>query len=156
MKKTSWLAVVVTLLGCNSSRLELDPEWRPLEVVIEADIPLVSDTAITTIGRTIFVKDLDAWLLDYPVGSTQFRALLMHERAHSQRQADNSLWYFNYLADKDFRWEEEKLGWELEIRHLAAMGVAQQPEVYAAMLANNYSNMVSYQEALEWVRSLFR
>lgn len=159
MKSVSYIATLILscfLLSSCSNTHELAPEWRPLEEIVEGDLPFISDTATTTLGTRVFTVDLDDWLQKRPVNSDEYRALLMHERVHAQRQLDAGLtgWLFNYINDEDFRWEEEKLGWEQEIRYLRSRGKAKPAEYYAVILSSKYDGMVSYEEALRWVREV--
>lgn len=154
MSRLKTILLILTLSACSAH--DLSPEWKPLETVVEGDLPFISDTATTTLGSRIFVVDLDNWLEKYPVNSDQYRALLLHEQVHAQRQLDGNLsvWLFHYVNDPKFRWEEEKLGWEKEIKYLRDKGKAKSAEHYAIILASKYQGMVSYKDALLWVNQV--
>jgi hypothetical protein len=146
------------LVGCAGDRYALGPEWAPLEEIAELDLPLVPDSAITTIGKRCLVADLDEFLGDHPPGSADFDAIMLHEQAHAVRQRERGLtaWLAAYLADRDFAWAEEQVGWAIELQHLRARGaLTNPPEYYASILAryrNARGQLVSYEAALEWVR----
>lgn len=150
------IALLLLLSGCSAPTYQLDAKWSPLEQVVERNIPIVSDSATTTIGDTVYTTDLDAWLKRFPPNSPKFNALLSHERVHSLRQEDQGLlsWLFDYLTDDDFKLKEEQMGWEQEIRISRQLGVAKPDEMYAAILSQEYQGMVSYADALNWVRSI--
>lgn len=156
----AFLILVGLLVGCGSSeRLELEARWRPLEQIVEADLPLVPDTAITTIGARCYVVDLDEFLREHPPGSVEFDAIMLHEQVHARRQEDEGLgeWLARYLADQDFAWAEEQAGWAIELRHRRARGALEPAEHYAAILAryrNARGELVSYEAALAFVRAV--
>lgn len=151
-----FLLLVLFLSACSADIYKLGPEWKPLKQIVERDLPFVADNATTTIGTNVYTVNLEKWLTRHPPGSAAFKALLSHEQVHAARQEKHGLasWLFAYLTDKDFKWEEEKLGWEQEIRISRRNGIEKRDEIYAAILANDYQGMVSYNEALEWVRSI--
>jgi len=148
--------MLLMITGCSGKSIKLEDKWKPLVKLVESDLPFVSDTATTTIGDTIYTADLDKWLSIYPINSARFDALLAHEQVHSQRQFKYgvSAWITRYLIDKEFAWQEEKMGWEQEIRISRMHGIAKSDEMYAAILSTKYRGMVSYQEALSWIRSI--
>jgi len=151
--------LALALAGCSS--VELPERWLPLEEVVERpSLPFASDRAVTTLGATVYVTHLDPWrdeLPDLPPGRV---ALLLHEQEHAKRQlaygAGLTAWVLRYLNDPAFRWEEERAGWALEIRERRRVGLwsAGSAESVARGLAANYDGMVSYGDALEWVRGV--
>lgn len=155
------LAVLLTV-GCGSTREhKLGPEWRPLEAIVEGNLPLVSDTAITTMGARCYVADLGEWLAAHPPAGPDFAAILAHEQEHARRQADASggpaPWVARYLVDRAFAWAEEQRGWRVELRARRAAGVLRPPEVYASILAdyrNATGKLVSYADALAFVHAV--
>lgn len=152
-----WIGILVILLaGCSANTYQLAPEWAPLQQIVERDLPFVSDTAITTMGHNVYTVDLGSWLVRNPPGSPQFMSKMAHEQVHSIRQLDYGLysWLFNYLTDDDFKWEEEKAGWEQEIRIARKYGIGRTDEQYAKILSEMYQEMVSYDDALIWVRTI--
>lgn len=154
MRKILALLFCAIIQGCTTTH-QLAPEWAPLERIVEGNIPFVSDTAITTLGKQCFVVDLDEWLLNHPVNSDQYHAILLHEQVHAKRQLDTglTLWLAKYVG-KEFRWQEESLGWEKELKYLRSKGKAKQAEYYAQILSRMYNGMISYADALQWVRTI--
>ena len=151
------LLLLLLMGGCSSTTYKLGTEWAPLEQIVEGDLPFVSDTAVTTIGKNLYTVDLDELLKETPPGSVEFHALMLHEQEHSKRQIATGVtpWIFNYLINDEFKWEEEKAGWGLQIKYLKSVGRAKSPEHYARVLSSSgYGNMVSYEEALAWAKSL--
>lgn len=153
-------ALLLLPVGCSSyDTFDLDPKWEPLEQISERPDMLGSDTQATTIGHTVYVEDLDKWLLERPVGSPRFDAILLHEQVHSVRQLDAgvTVWLAQYLTDTDFMWEEERIGWYEQLRELQRRGARVDVGGVARTL-HNYRNlrgrMVSYQDALQWVNDV--
>lgn len=160
MKSIYWILLLPLLIGCTSNiftSVELEHRWSPLKKIVEADLPFVSDTATTTIGTTVYVSDLNHWLQQHPLNSAEFDALMLHEKEHAIRQLKYGLtpWITRYLTDKNFAWEEEKIGWKIQIEHLKQMGRAKSPEFYAIILSTKYNNIISYIDALTWIRSWY-
>lgn len=156
------MLLVTLAVGCGSTREhKLGPEWRPLEAIVEGDLPFVSDTAITTMGSRCYTADLGDWLAAHPPGGPDFAAIMAHEQVHAQRQADASggtgPWVARYLVDRDFAWKEEREGWRVELRERRRLGALRPPEVYAAILADYHNatgKLVSYADALAFVRAV--
>lgn len=160
MRRTILLTLLLILplnYGCRGPVHELDEQYRPLERVQES--VLRPGTAITTIGRTAYVNDLEKWLVDRPVGSPRYHAILLHERLHAQRQLDYGLtsWLARYLRDVDFMRDEELRGWYIQLTEYRRRGLQISPEGVAKTLSN-YRNLVgrmmSYEDALTWVRDV--
>lgn len=153
------LCSLILLVGCNADSLELDDRWAPLELITERPDMLASADVVTTIGHTMYVEDLDRWLLTHPIDSPRFNATLLHERVHSVRQLDMGVteWLARYVTDTDFMWDEESRGWYETLREWQRTRVQFSPEGVAQTLAN-YRNiagpMISYQEALTWIRDV--
>lgn len=161
MKKYSLAMLLVLAGGCNTHNLE--KRWLPLEQLVERPgVPFVGDGVLTTTGPTVWVKDLEEFLKEWPPGSVNFEAVMLHEQAHAVRQGDlpgRLSWEASYLTDSSFRWKEEKIGWWFEIRHQVENG----QEVYVANLAGTLSDkyktpngtgMVEYEEAVEWINEV--
>ena len=160
--------ILITLAGCATQ--ELPESWKPLTKLVERkDLPGVGDGVVTTISPNLYVKDIDDFWEDYPIGSVQHESLRRHELEHAKdqeefigdakgihRKARMTLWIKKYLTDKNFRWEVEKKGYKAGIQYERSMGVQINPEVYASILSGKtYNDMVSYEEALEWVRKIY-
>lgn len=153
------LSLAFALSGCARTH-QLDERWRPLlEVVERPDLPLLSPTATSTIGRRIYVVNLDEWLQRFPPGSVQYDALLLHEQEHARRELRMGVDRFlaRYFHDPAFQWQEEQRGWYLQIRHLVRNGQSVDARV-AATILSQYRNfqgpMVSFDDALAWVRAV--
>lgn len=165
------LIALLLLAGCQT--YSLDSKWEPLtELVERPSLPFVGDDTLTTRGSHVYLTDLDGFLRDIPPDSDQFAALMLHEQLHAQRQfrykglpGELALysWIGRYLTDAKFRWQEESLAWELEIRHYVKTGLWQgeaSVESVARTLSGGYvingEPMVSYQDAKLWVESVTR
>ena len=155
-------AVAAALLGagCGHGVYTLEPRWAPLEGVVERPVlGLGDDGATTTIGSRCYVVDLDAWLRDFPPGSVEQEALLLHEREHAVRQRDAGVgaWLGRYLKDRAFMWREEQRGWALQLRRLREAGRSIDP-VLVALALTSYRNfagrMVGFPEGLAFVQSV--
>jgi hypothetical protein len=154
--------VSLVMVGCNGPSYKLEDRWLPLERIQQTTDKLIADNTTTTIGDTCFCNDLKQWLLDYPPGSVEFEAILLHERVHSTRQGSFAgkaeAWLADYVLNTKFRWEEEQLGWKEEITHLVQNGRYVNPQEVAIWLNKNYSGpvggrMVSFEVALAWVQA---
>jgi len=163
MRKILSLLALVLISGCASTEsFELDKKWEPLEAITERPeivSNLGSDTAITTVGRYCYVKDLDEWLARVQPGTAKFEGILRHEQEHARRQLDTGtwLWISRYGVDKDFALEEEQRGYYYEITERRRLGDLVIPEAYAAVLSNYKiltGRLISYEDALNWVRSV--
>lgn len=158
------LGALLLLSGCGST-LDLGPEWSPLEEVRERpSLPLVGDGTTSTVGRTVYVRDLGDWAERYPEGSAERTALLRHEQVHARRQLKRGVasWVASYLTSADRMWREEREGWRAEIEHLRAMGawrhgrlerVARSLAGYRTLLGQR---MVSEGAARAWVLEVLR
>jgi hypothetical protein len=155
------LILLITLIlcpGCFGSTLKLEPQFSPLTEIVEAPGKVIPSHTITTIDETSYVTSLPAFLADYPPGSIQYTAILMHEREHVIREnafpGGTPAWLAKYLADRSFRWQEEKAGWKIEILYNYQHGMFIDAAEIAAALNQNYrfgGRMVSYAEAYQWV-----
>lgn len=155
MGRRALLIGVMLLAGCASGTLS--PEWAPLERIRERP---GDDRVVTTIGSTLYVSDLKRFNANRPVGSPERRALLLHEREHARRQLAYGLfsWLVRYLKDKNFRWEEEKAGYRLEIKHLQRHRRWRpgDTERVAKGMEKHYVGMVTRAEARAWIESVLR
>lgn len=148
---------LLLVVGCSGDVHKLPEEYEPLERVKESS--LRSEGYVTTVGDTLYVHDLKDWLEVHVPGSPKYKATLLHEQQHSIRQKDEGLakWIARYGFDTDFMWEEEQIGWYYEIITLRQWGLNPSPEAIANSLSN-YKNlsgrMVSYNDALMWVRAV--
>jgi hypothetical protein len=145
-------AILATILsiGCGQRSVALDPEWRPLEKVVEAS--WVQDGMMTTIAPIVYVRHFE----DIPWGF-EFDAILVHERVHAVRQIDQGVgFYRDYAAFPSVRWAEEKLAWSAEIAYRKAKGRRPDDEWCqhrALMASQNYARMVDPEVALAWFRA---
>lgn len=158
--------ILSTLVGCAGAgkklgyeTYEVEPEFTPLKRISERPDLVLSSTAITTVGETAYVVDLDEWLGKHRPGSATYVAKLAHEQVHSIRQNKKGtfLWVSKYLWDTKFMWEEEQQGWFVEITQLRKRGKFVKAEAVAALLAgykNLRGKMVDYEEALKWVKDV--
>lgn len=148
------------------NNFELDEKWRPLKWVRENfDI----GDMIITVKDTVYVRDINILLSlqNTTEGMDKLTGILLHEQQHAIRQEENPNWILQYCTDSNFRWEEEKIGWELQLKYWDAHNILYFPERIAYDLENSYGGfnllgievvgkMVSYEEAIEWIYSLQR
>lgn len=146
------------LSGCQGP-YRLESRWRPLVEVVERPDVFGLDPTATTLGTRIYVSSLRDFLRQFPAGSTEHEALLLHEREHAVRQLQAGLgaWLTRYLNDTEFMWSEEQAGWARQLTHLQAAG--RQLDVQAiALTLSRYRNlsgpMVTLADALAWVREV--
>ena len=154
------LFLILPFVGCATATYDLPEEWRPLEQIRErgaaVDALIDNDSTVTTIGKNVYVKDLEVFLERNTPASVRFRALMRHEQEHAIRQFDYGLWGWitRYTHDVEFMWQEEARGWYYELTLLQQAGRAINPDVVAASLSN-YKNisgrMVSFDDAKTWV-----
>jgi len=156
------LVAVFLLAGCKTGGLtyEVEEVYRPLEKIRErVDLPSVSDTAMTTVGTTAYVVDLEWWLDRYPPGQPRYESIMRHEQVHSRRQIDRGvyLWVARYSYDREFAWAEEQLGWYEELKTLQRYGLPINVESVALILSgyrNLSGRLVSFADARNWVLSV--
>lgn len=154
---TRFALCLLLLVSVACSSHEVPAEYRPLEQIKERLGVIGSKTAISTIGRTAWVADLDAWLKRNQPGSPMYRAILRHEQEHARRQLamGTAKWLKRYLSDKAFMWAEEQIGWYWQITELQRLRQRVYPEGVARILSGKtYKGMVSYDDALKWVRDV--
>lgn len=164
------LLILLLLPGCKSQ--DLPENWRPLTKVVERPLNKIGGD-YTTISPYLITTNLDAFNNKNPV---ELEALRRHEVTHAEEQEtyirslDNpdssflskrhirmSQWLHKYVTDKDFRWGVEQRGYKAEMLYLMSRGHTLFPEVYAKILSGKtYMNMVSYEDALEWVHKVIR
>ncbi len=157
MRNLLWVLTILMCIGCNT--FELDEKWLPLEQMVER-IHVDGQSGITTtIGTKIYRENINRFLKESPPGSPTFDSLLYHEQVHSKRQLRMGLpkWLSKYGIDTDFMWKEEQLGYYATLMEKRRRRVSIYPEGYAKAMAN-YVNltgkMVSYEDALQWVRDV--
>jgi len=165
MKRLLLLLTLTLCAGCNSlgnslgNSLAIPLEFRPLERIQERPNVVVSDSAITTIGKTVYVANLRKFNVSHPFMGPRYQSLMLHERQHSIRQDNRGVvsWTARYLTETEFMYKEEQIGWYYEIITLRRLGQQVSP-VGVAMALSNYKNlrgrMVSFAEALTWVRAV--
>ena len=162
MKRATLAAISVLLFGstgCTGAELELEARWRPLERIAESSA--WPEGIATTIGTTVWTRDLEVLLQSYPEGPER-DGLLLHEREHAARQkASGSIlsWVAEYATSPEFMWAEESRGWFLQLRLLQAHGRRVSAERTAAALSKYETiqggrPMIGYADALKWVREV--
>jgi hypothetical protein len=154
------LVLLVTLVGCAGREHKLDASYAPLDRITERPNVGIAETAVTTIGDTVYVVDLKKWLAENAPGSLTYHATLLHEQEHARRQFDRGLvrWLASYMTDSDFMWREEQRGWYLELRALRAGGANILVDVVADSLASYKTitgkDMVKFDAAKAWVQAV--
>lgn len=158
MRNLLVLFVLLISPGCFGNSVKLDIQWSPLTSITEDSLKIIPTHTITTIGNNCYIRNLKDFYLDYPLGSVKYNAVLTHEREHAVREHAYSLgvdaWLTKYMLDRNFRWDEEKAGWKLEILYLQSHGEFVDAKAMAADLNSNYrfgGRMVSYDEAYKWI-----
>lgn len=164
MRKSLLLFIVLFLAGCAGKEYKLGPEWKPLEAVVERPAAfknLAPATVSTTVGRYVYVRDVDDWLVRYRPGSAKFKGLLAHEQEHSRRQLKmgTAKWIAKYSIDADFALLEEQIGYYHEITTRRWHGEYVVPENYARSISGYKTilggkRLISYADALVWVRDV--
>lgn len=154
------LLPLVLLVGCvDYAGQALPEEWRPLERIQERPAMLAKGSISTTIGKTLYVANLAKWFQKHPPGSIRYRAILRHEQEHSRRQLKRGVvaWLAQYVYDRDFMWLEERIGYFYAIT-VRQRGGEQINVLGLANTLHNYKNlagnMVSVDEALDWVNAV--
>ncbi len=156
----AWVAgsVLITALlpGCGGRSLELEARWRPLLEVKEA--PFAPEGGAVTIGRTVYVQDLDELKAKEPV---RFDALMLHEQYHARSQKRVGLLKYSalYGTSAEFMAEEELPAWALQLEHLRGHGqavdvlsVARSLSGYKTVIGNH--RMISLGDAERFVRDV--
>ena len=165
MRKLIPFLILASLVGCVSGeKHELGPEWKPLEDIRERPRVLRdagSPTAITTVGKHAYVRDLDEWLTRVPPGSAKYKGILRHEQEHSIRQLKRGtfLWITQYSYDAKFALEEEQIGFYWEMTTRRKNGEFVSAENYARVLSGYKTilggkRLISYEDALVWARDV--
>lgn len=159
--KYALMLLLVFFVGCTTGRnIQLTSEWAPLIAVEEGTDKLFAEGMTTTIGHYCYVADLAQWQQSYPEGSVEREALLRHEQLHAKREFATGLplWLAQYVTDKNFRWHEEQLGYEQEIRWMLKNGRQFNPQPFAVVVSHDYKSlggqMCTYDEALQWANDL--
>jgi hypothetical protein len=155
-------AILVMCAGCHGaptygSTRDIEPEYRPLKTISERPDMILSSTAISTVGDTVYVVNLTNLLDSHPVGSVPYKALLLHEQEHAKRQASARMvgWLARYLTDAKFMWNEESRGWYLELITLRNGGVTVNVQRVAGVLSSYKTilgaRMISRANAETWI-----
>jgi hypothetical protein len=152
------LALGFLLLTTGCATHPIPTHFSPLEDIVERTIG--SDDFVTTFHNDVYVDNIESFLERKPEGSPQYNATMIHERIHSIRMGNifSTLWFsLVYLFDTDFMWEEEQIGWYFQLKYMQKKGILKPVEATAAVLSkyeNLVGNMVSYNDALAWVRDV--
>lgn len=156
------LLILIIMCGCNQPTLKLDSKWEPLKQIKEAPHEFITEEMTVTIDDTCYVYNLREWIKNQPIGSIENDALLYHEQLHAQRQLDYPgtivIWLFRYITSPDFRWQEEQLSYEVEIRYLQNHGLRIDVNNLAVIMSHKYKTfggqMISYSDAVKWINAL--
>jgi hypothetical protein len=152
-------ALVFFLAACvpatTGYKVELDDKWKPLEYLMDRKDEGKGFGWVETIEENVYIYDLETWLKFNPIGTLGFDALMLHEREHSRRMGTGLfswIWQLQYNSSKDFKWQEEEAGWEVELRHLLENGRTINVEAIVDSLMTY--DMVDEDEAREWVQNI--
>ena len=149
------LLITLSFFGCVNYQ-SLDEKYYPIKYISERPwyLSVITDEMfVTTIGDTVYVADINKWSKMRSLA--QYDITLSHEKVHAYRQEEKGLysWLWNYITCTEFRWHEEQLGWYVDLKLTQMYKLPIYPEVTAGIL-DNYQSMVSYDDALKWVRDV--
>ncbi len=152
------LVLLLIMAGCTTHPI---PErYRPLEELSQRPWWL-GGNAMTTIGTTLWVRDIDSYLRRKPEGGALYVGDMIHERIHSLRMGNifSTGWFLlQYIFSTDFMWEEERIGWYFQIIYLKSKGLLMTPE-YTATFLQTYDNltghMISREDAVQWSKDVY-
>jgi len=149
----SYIVLLLLLIGCNIPH-KLDDKWEPLTHVVEGP---GGSGWVTTISPFVFVGDLEKFLEKRPVDSAPYNSILLHERWHALTQEEMGLEEFllKYATNQKFRWEQERLGWYLEIELAMRQGHWIDPRIVKSGLKKYTPSLASDSEIDEWVDSVY-
>ena len=158
MRNIVFITALLLLGGCTVTR-DVESKYRPIETMAERPSLPNGDSIITTVGKTVFVGDLEKWMAAHPADSPRYDSIMLHEKVHSHRQLKAgllglTLWLGNYFSDQSFRWREEKLGWYVQLKMYQRYGLLVDAERVARTLDGYIPKLVDYDEALQWVRDV--
>lgn len=133
------------------------------EVRIKGSLWLLVDSArtIMTVGNTLYTHP-DMWEEMIPTTRRAKAVIQIHEPTHAKRQFEAGIdgWVWDYIFDKKFRWEEEKLAYEAEWTYMVENGYSYTDahhRMWAEILSGKtYRKMVSFNEAYQWVSSTMK
>lgn len=161
MKVAITVAIWFSVIGCAGKSYQLGLKYEPLTEIKECC--LFEDGRLTTILSTVYTGNLDLILNEFDGDSVLMNAAMLHEQEHARRQMSYPglppAWFFLYAFIPSFRWSEERVGWEIQIKELVKAGYKLFPDIIAADLSHRYSGpfdsgMVSYEEAFLWASSI--
>jgi len=82
-------------------------------------------------------------------------AYIVHEQTHYKRQRWwTPIWIARYFTSKAFRWQEEKLAYATEIKHLQTAGIHVDKNKYVEALVKEYWGMCTKEQAEDFVNGL--
>lgn len=149
MNKILLCMILIFISGCASAPIDIRERGSKFSSAPE--------TFCIASWGTIYVPN--GHLKEYtevPLAPTA-AALLEHEKVHAKRQAELAyiFWHLGYELSDEFRWEEEKLGYEAQILYLRRRGFTISEQWFLKVVLNDfYDDMVDKDEALKWFKSL--
>lgn len=158
MKRLAWLLwplllMVASACSCGPlHRYDLPVKWRPL-LVVEEDSSMIAGV-LKTRYEVVSVRSVQDFLDRNPDGPSR-DSVLAHERIHAVREiALGDSYFTRYANSEDFRWQEESLGWEEQIRVLVQAGWYVDTDWVADVLSGPIYSMpramVSHDYAKTW------
>lgn len=145
---------LLLIVGCNYKEQFCDDPpivKRPIWIEVPAN-----DVLVTMSGIIFVPPHLYEHYTKNPTIPAQ--AVLVHEKTHAKRQCDNgfSKWHLMYAADLKYRWNEERIAYEAEIRFLKEHKYTINKQHYFDAVTNEklYGKMVSKEEAQRWIDNL--
>jgi hypothetical protein len=155
------LVAFCLLVGCSSDpSFELADKWSPLKRIEQSD-HVVGGGAVT-IFSTLYVRDLKRWLVSHPEGYLR-DSLLLHEQIHARQELYSPggffVWFPRYLLSPEYRWEQERPAYEVELRCCRLFEAWINADEWAKTLSGDTyevfgQKMISFDEAKAWVKSL--
>lgn len=146
------LVACLALFGCKTH--DLNDKWEPLKKIVQRG---GSDRILTTTSPVVWVADLDGFLERNPEGQSRFNSFMLHEQWHGIRQEKLGVFKFikKYLTDREFRWEEEKAGWWLQIELRLKHGPPLYSQSVKKSLKGYQPSLADDEEIDAWVDSVY-
>jgi hypothetical protein len=113
---------------------------------------------MTTVGKSVYIANLDSWLERNPPESVMFGIKMAHEHVHSIRQHEAGVTNFLalYLSNQNYRWKEEQLGWYVGMKLLRKHGYQVSAERVIASLSSYTPKLADPEEIRQWVMDVLR
>jgi hypothetical protein len=156
LKRNFLLFIAISLLlGCVSSpKIKLHTKWKPLIYIVES--PGHSKFTYIAWDKCMYLSSIKKWKTKSKIHK---HSSLLHERAHivSQEKLGLICFGWKYYWDIDFRKEEEKLAYSLEIHYMLSKGWTINKKYYIDLLSGElYNHMMSKEEVRKWLEEVLK